>query len=33
MRDLEAENMRLWYAISDLILDKMILAEAERGNF
>jgi len=33
MKDLEAENMRLRRAVSDLTLDKMILAEAARGNF
>jgi len=33
MKDLEAENARLRRAISDLTLDKMILAEAARGNF
>ena len=32
MRDLEAENTRLRRAVSDLTLDKMILAEAARGN-
>jgi putative transposase len=29
----EAENARLRRAVSDLTLDKMILAEAARGNF
>jgi putative transposase len=33
MKDLEAENTRLRRAVSDLTLDKMILAEAARGNF
>ena len=33
MKDLEAENTRLRRAISDLTLDKMILAEAARGNY
>ena len=33
MKDLEAENTRLRRAISDLMLDKMILAEAARGNY
>ena len=33
LRDLEAENARLRRAVSDLTLDKMILAEAARGNF
>jgi transposase-like protein len=33
MKDLGAENMRLRRAVSDLTLDKMILAEAARGNF
>ena len=33
LRELEAENTRLRRAVSDLILDKMILAEAARGNF
>jgi transposase-like protein len=31
MKDLEAENARLRRAVSDLTLDKMILAEAARG--
>ena len=30
---LEAENARLRRAVSDLTLDKQILAEAARGNF
>ena len=33
MKDLETENTRLPRAVSDLTLDKMILAEAARGNF
>ena len=33
MKDLEVENTRLRRAVSDLTLDKMILAEAARGNF
>ena len=33
MKDLEAENTRLRRAISGLTLDKMILAEAARGNY
>jgi putative transposase len=33
MKDLESENARLRRAVSDLTLDKMILAEAARGNF
>jgi hypothetical protein len=33
MRNLEAENARLRRAVSDLTLDKMILAEAARGNY
>lgn len=33
LRELEAENARLRRAVSDLTLDKMILAEAARGNF
>ena len=33
MKDLEAENTRLRRAVSDLTLDKMILAEAARGSF
>ena len=32
MKDLEAENTRLRRAVSDLTLDKMILAEAARGD-
>jgi putative transposase len=33
MKVLEAENARLRRAVSDLTLDKMILAEAAKGNF
>jgi putative transposase len=33
LRELEVENTRLRRAVSDLTLDKMILAEAARGNF
>jgi putative transposase len=33
LKTLEAENQRLRRAVSDLTLDKMILAEAARGNF
>jgi putative transposase len=33
MKDLEAENTGLRRAVSDLTLDKMILAEAARGNY
>jgi transposase-like protein len=33
MKELETENARLRRAVSDLTLDKMILAEAARGNF
>ncbi len=33
LRELEAENTRLRRAVSDLTLDKMILAAAARGNF
>ena len=33
MKDLEVENTRLRRAVSDLTLDKMVLAEAARGNF
>ena len=33
LKELETENQRLRRAVSDLTLDKMILAEASRGNF
>lgn len=32
LKDLEKENQRLRQAVSDLTLDKQILAEAARGN-
>ena len=32
LKELETENTRLRRAVSDLTLDKMILAEAARGN-
>ena len=32
-KELEKENQRLRKAVSDLTLDKMILAEAAKGNF
>jgi putative transposase len=32
LKELETENARLRRAVSDLTLDKMILAEAARGN-
>ncbi len=32
LKELEAENARLRRAVADLALDKMILAEAARGN-
>lgn len=32
LKELEQENARLRRAVSDLTLDKMILAEAARGN-
>ena len=32
LKELETENARLRKAVSDLTLDKMILAEAARGN-
>ena len=32
LKDLEKENGRLWKAISDLTLDKLILKEALEGN-
>ncbi len=32
MKELEAENARLRRSVSDLTLDKMILAEAAKGN-
>ena len=33
LKKLEKENMRLRKAVSDLTLDKLILAEAAKGNF
>jgi putative transposase len=33
LKELEKENQRLRRAVSDLTLDKMILAEAANGNF
>ena len=33
LKELEAENTRLRRAVADLTLDKMVLAEAARGNF
>ena len=33
LKELETENARLRRAVSDLTLDKLILAEAARGNF
>jgi len=33
LKDLEAENAPLRRAVSDLTLDKMILAETARGNY
>jgi transposase-like protein len=33
LKELEKENARLRRAVSDLTLDKMILAEAAKGNF
>jgi transposase-like protein len=33
LKELEAENARLRRAVSDLTLDKIILAEAAKGNF
>ena len=33
LKELETENTRLRRAVSDLTLDKVILAEAARGNF
>jgi putative transposase len=32
-KELETENTRLRRAVSDLTLDKLILAEAAKGNF
>jgi putative transposase len=33
LKELEKENLRLRKAVSDLTLDKMMLAEAAKGNF
>jgi putative transposase len=33
LKELEKENERLRRAVSDLTLDKLILAEAAKGNF
>ncbi len=33
LKDLETENQRLRKAVADLTLDKLILAEAVRGNY
>jgi transposase-like protein len=33
LKELETENSRLRKAVSDLMLDKLILQEAARGNF
>ncbi len=33
LKELEKENDRLRRAVSDLTLDKLILAEAAKGNF
>lgn len=33
LKELETQNQRLRRAVSDLTLDKIILAEAARGNF
>ena len=33
LKELEKENERLRRAVSDLTLDKQILAEADKGNF
>lgn len=33
LKELEKENQRLRKAVSDLTLDKLILAEAAKGNF
>ena len=33
LKELEKETQRLWRAVSDLTLDKLILTEATRGNF
>jgi putative transposase len=33
LKELEAENARLWRAVSDLTLEKLILKEAASGNW
>jgi len=33
MKELELENQRLRKAVADLTLDKLVLAEAARGNY
>ncbi|MBP1857401.1 hypothetical protein J2Z75_000881 [Rhizobium herbae] len=33
LKEFKTENARIWRAVSDPTLDKMILAEAARGNF
>tara|TARA_B100000749_G_scaffold121244_1_gene92729 strand:- start:586 stop:864 length:279 start_codon:yes stop_codon:yes gene_type:complete len=33
LKRLQKENERLWRAVSDLTLEKLILTEAARGNF
>ncbi len=33
LKELEVENARLRKAVTDLILDKLILAEAAKANF
>ena len=33
LKELETDNSRLRRAVSDLTLDKLILAEAAKGNF
>ena len=33
LKELEKENQRLRWAVSDLTLDELILTEAARGNF
>lgn len=33
LKELEQENTRLRRAVSDLTLDKLILAEAAKGNY
>ena len=33
MKEIEPENQRLRKAVSDLTLDKLILAEAAKGNY